>query len=549
MDRSRSLLLALALFVSTACNSTNPVAPPPPDNPGGGGTASVTVTLSSNVSRLSAGSTQGATLTVTAKTKDGSPATDPSVSLTTNLGNFGTDTSGKALQLITAPLAGGSATVSFFPGKDKGTANIVAQVGTANTKLNLPIDDPLAAPVADFTFEVSGLSVLFTDASTGSPTAWSWSFGDNKSSTAQSPMHTFPEAGSYTVSLTVTAAGGQSTKSKFVTVQAGDPLIANFDFAADGLSVLFTDKSAGTPTGWFWDFGDGKSSTAKSPSHVYSQAGTYTVELTIVNAFGVRDSTSKFVALSLGDPPVADFDAQTAGLKVLFTDASTGKPTSWSWDFGDGAGSTAQNPTHTYSQAGSFTVTLRASNAGGSSTKSKVVTVSLGDPPKAAFDAQVNGFNVVFTDQSTGKPTSWVWDFGDGAGSTAQNPSYTYARAGTYTVSLTASNVAGLSRATKLVTIASSSPPVADFCFKRNGLTVIFTDGSAQSPTSWSWDFGDCASQASTCKSTAQNPGHSYVQAGTYAVSLTVANAAGQSTRSKFVQVDELTVDSFPMCP
>ena len=544
----RLLALASAALLALACNSTNPVEPPPPAGTGGGAGA-VVVSVASDHSQLSAGATQGAVLTITARTAGGAPVADgTTVALSTNLGNFGVDATGKPIQLVQKTLAGGTATATLFAGAEMGTANVLAQVGTSVGKVNVPIVSPSAPPVADFTFEVSALSALFSDTSTGTPTAWVWDFGDGATTTKQNPMHTYAAAGTYTVSLTVTAAGGQSSKRKFVAVEAGDPLLANFSFTVSGLTVLFADSSIGTPTSWSWDFGDGKSSTARNPSHTYARAGTYTVTLTVANAFGVTDSTSDFVSPSLGSAPQADFQAQTNGLRALFTDMSTGQPSSWTWAFGDGASSSAQSPEHAYAQAGTYNVTLTVANPAGTSSKSKFVTVSLGDPPKADFAFQANGLKVNFVDQSTGNPTSWSWDFGDGATSTQQNPTHTYAKPGSYTVVLTVSNAAGSSRATKLVTLASTTPPAAAFCYQRNGLVVIFRDISTESPTAWQWNFGDCAASPSTCQSTAQNPGHTYGAAGTYAVTLTVSNAAGQGSQSRFVTVDPSTMDSSPIC-
>lgn len=545
----RLLPLAFAALLATACDSTNPVAPQDPGD--GGSSTTLTVTVASDRGQLEAGSSQAANLTITAKKKDGSPAPDGTeVALNTNLGSFGSDNSGNPVQLVRTTLAGGTATTQFFAGQTKGTANILAQAGTAVGQLNLPIVEAAAPPVADFAFEASGLSVLFEDASTGTPTAWSWDFGDGKVSTAQSPFHTYSAAGSYAVSLVVTNSSGlSSTKRKLVTVDEGDALIANFAFSANGLTVLFTDASAGSPRSYSWDFGDGGASSAKNPSHTYTQAGDYTVTLTIANAFGSTDSVSKFVTVSLGTPPVAEFQFETDGLRALFTDASTNGPTRWAWDFGDGGTSTQQNPSHTFPLGGTYNVTLTVSNDGGSSSKSKFVTVSLGTAPEASFDATPNGLNVRFTDTSKNNPTSWSWDFGDGGTSTQQNPSHTYAAAGNYTVVLTASNAAGSNSATKVITVsANANPPVANFCYRRNKLAVVFSDFSTQGPTSWKWDFGDCSTSPSTCQSTLQNPGHTYAAAGTFVVVLEVSNSAGQSSISKFVEVNTTTVDLVPIC-
>ncbi len=514
------------------------------------------VVVTSDRGQLEAGSVQGATLTVSARGKDGAQAADGTeVVLNTSLGNFGTDASGKPVQLVKRPLAGGATHVQLFPGAAAGTANILAQVGTGVGRLNLPIAVASAPPEADFLFEVSGLSVLFEDVSTGNPVGWDWDFGDGDSvSGRKTPAHTYAVAGSYTVSLTIrTANGTQATKRKFVTVAAGLPLTAAFGWEANGLTVLFNDISAGEPVVWIWDFGDGGASTERNPSHTYPRPGNYTARLTVQNQFGVSASTSKFVTPSLGDPPQPDFLFQADGLRVLFTDESKGRPTDWSWDFGDGSSSRFQNPEHLYAQPGSYSVTLTAMNSAGSASKSKFVAVSLGEAPKADFEVQVNGLSAVFIDRSTGKPTGWTWDFGACSGplcqSTEQNPIYTYSAPGNYTVILTAANSAGTSRASKVVTVSSAGPPSAGFCYQRNGRVVIFTDTSTSLPSAWQWNFGDCEAQPSTCKSGSQNPGHTYPDgAKVYAVSLTAGNTAGQTTRTHFVEVGDF-VDPGPICP
>ncbi|MEW5701530.1 MAG: S8 family serine peptidase [Candidatus Zixiibacteriota bacterium] len=167
-------------------------------------------------------------------------------------------------------------------------------------------------------------------------------------------------------------------------------------------------------------------------------------------------------------PPVAQFvGSPTSGcapLAVQFTDQSTGGPTSWSWDFGDGGTSTLQNPSHTYTGSGSFTVTLTATNAQGSDSeiKTNYIVVSTGSAPVADFvGSPLTGeapLTVYFTDLSTNSPTSWSWTFGDGGTSTAQNPSHVYTSAGTYTVALTASNSCGSDGETKTGYITVSAP-------------------------------------------------------------------------------------------
>jgi PKD repeat protein len=147
-------------------------------------------------------------------------------------------------------------------------------------------------------------------------------------------------------------------------------------------------------------------------------------------------------------PPTAAFTATpTAGLAPLtvqFTDTSTGSPTSWAWTFGDGGTSSEQNPQHTYAAPGLYTVTLNATNEYGSDEEIRTDYITVYAPVTAQFSANITGgtapLTVQFTDLSTGGPTSWLWTFGDGNTSTAQNPQHTYTTAGTHTVTLTASH-------------------------------------------------------------------------------------------------------------
>jgi len=167
---------------------------------------------------------------------------------------------------------------------------------------------------------------------------------------------------------------------------------------------------------------------------------------------------------SLPTPPVAAFTATppsgVAPLSVDFADTSTGAPTWWAWDFGDGSTSTVQSPTHMYAAAGTYLVRLTASNLGGPTTATSTVTVSppVVPLPLASFIATplsgVAPLRVDFADTSTGDPTSWVWDFGDGGTATAQSPTHTYGAAGSYVVRLSATNPGGTTTATTTVTVS-----------------------------------------------------------------------------------------------
>ncbi|MDW5554869.1 PKD domain-containing protein, partial [Methanosarcina sp.] len=201
---------------------------------------------------------------------------------------------------------------------------------------------------------------------------------------------------------------------------------------------------------------DGSKSFVENPTHKYSKAGTYTVNLTVKNAAG-SNTVTKTEHIKVTAKPAANFTSSAtsgkAPLNVKFTDTSTGTPATWKWTFGDGTSSTQQNPTHKYSKAGTYTVILTVKNAVGSNTVTKTDYIKVTEKPAANFTSSVTSgkapLTVAFNDTSTGLPTKWKWNFGDGTSSTIQNPKHRYSKAGSYTVTLTATNAAGSSTATK----------------------------------------------------------------------------------------------------
>ncbi len=166
------------------------------------------------------------------------------------------------------------------------------------------------------------------------------------------------------------------------------------DYSADQtngtspLTVKFTGTSPLTVTDWHWDFGDGSTAAEQNPSHTYTSAGSFTVNLTITTGDGTNYLTRPGYITVTGVPasiPVASFTASpTTGatpLTVTFTDASTNAPTSWAWNFGDGSSSAVQNPVYTYTTPGIFTVSLNATNAAWSNTTTKTGYISVSGNP------------------------------------------------------------------------------------------------------------------------------------------------------------------------
>ncbi len=406
------------------------------------------------------------------------------------------------------------------------------------------------APVADFSGDpVTGpapLSVQFTDTSTGVITGYQWDFGDGYNSTDSDPFHIFNYPGSYTVSLTVSNDGGSNTRTltDYINVTTTPP---EADFSANSTAgtaphhVLFTDASSGENiTQWSWTFGDGGTSDETNPVHVYQNAGKYSVSLTVGNAGGPNTLTRDEYIRVFQDIPLADFYADpTSGgepLAVQFYDTSLGAPSTWYWQFGDGGVSALQSPSHTYQNPGLYTVSLTAGSSGGINTTIKTDYISVSQQiPVADFSAYPTTgaipLTVNFTDQSSGTPTSWSWNFGDGAKSESQNPSHQYMSPGTFTVNLTVSNAHGSHSIQKEDYIVTGELPHANFTAStttpHTSEYIDFEDLSTGDPIEYLWDFGDGSTSSN------QNPWHWYQDPGNYTVSLHVTNMFGDDTEIK----------------
>ena len=274
---------------------------------------------------------------------------------------------------------------------------------------------PDAAFSASSTWGTAPLSVTFTDLSTpGSAeiTSRVWTFGDGSTSTDDNPVHVYTTAGIYSVSLTVTTADGSDTvtQSNYITVLAvttypAAAFQASTTSGSAPLSVTFTDLStpgSSSILAWSWSFGDGETSMEQNPVHVYTSNGSFTVKLTVISSSGSNTlKKTNYITVSATSSstyPTAAFSASsTLGimpLSVSFTDQSssgTAPSTSWLWSFGDGTTSTEENPTHVYTGAGSYTVSLMVTTANGSDTETKTAYITAIDASGAGCYAGYRG--------------------------------------------------------------------------------------------------------------------------------------------------------------
>ena len=435
-----------------------------------------------------------------------------------------------------------------------GTYNVSLYVTNSacynNTSLKtsyITIAEAPVQPVADFSANpVAGpspLLVQFTDTSTGTPDTWNWAFGDGNVSTEQDPAYTYGSTGLYTVSLTVSNAAGNSTKTAYDFINVTGCRDKGYFLVhsnVNGAAVLFDQTPEGVITNGTLLVEVCLNSTHFSTITVEKDG--YNPNTQEITQYPVKNQTIDIYAnlTPVVVQPVADFTAdQTTGpfpLLVQFTDTSSGSPDTWSWAFGDGNVSTEQDPAYTYGSTGLYTVSLTVSNAAGNSTKTAYDFINVtGCRDKGYFlvHSNVNGAAVLFDQTPEGLITN---------GTLLVEVCLNSTHFSTITVEKDGYNpntqeITQYPVKNQTIDIyANLTPvvvqPVADFTADQTTgpfpLLVQFTDTSSGSPDTWSWAFGDGNI------STEQDPAYTYGSTGLYTVSLTVSNAAGNSTKTAY---------------
>jgi PKD repeat protein len=307
---------------------------------------------------------------------------------------------------------------------------------TAPTPANVP-------PTADFTFSCSGLTCAFdasaSSDSDGNIVDYSWSFGDSAGTAGANASHTYLTPGTYNVTLTVTDNGSATgTATKSITLIAPNvPPTAAFTFSCTGLGCTFSGSSStdsdGAIVSYSWAFGDGATGSGVSALHMYGHSGTYSAWLTVTDDRGATTTVSKDVVVT-NIAPTAAFSVSCTGLHCTFDASGSGDTdgsiASYNWAFGDGTSGvvTTKSTTHDYPKAGSYTVTLTATDNGGASAAvskrinpislsargykqngQQKVDLSWNGPSGSSFDVYRNGAKIAtvvssaYTDNVTNK--------------------------------------------------------------------------------------------------------------------------------------------------
>ncbi len=407
-------------------------------------------------------------------------------------------------------------------------------------------------PTARFTFSCTGLTCSFDGSASSDPDGtirqYQWSFGDGYSALGTSTtQNTYAQAGTYTVRLDVTDDAGLDAASEqtvsVVGTSSNVPPTASFTFSCSGLTCHFdgsgSSDSDGTIVAYQWDFGDtyGASLSSSTIDHTYLQAGTYSVKLKVIDD-GKASTTSDPKTVTVTNvAPTARFTVScselTCSLDGTGSSDSDGTITYYSWNFGDGSplggGSTT---THTYTQKGSYSVTLTVVDNGGlNATATKTVTVGPNAPPSAAFTYSCTGLTCSFdggsSADSDGTIAGYAWDFGDGTSGSGKAVSHTYGRAASYTVTLTVTDNAGATatdakvinpisltargykqNGLQKVDLSWNGPSGASFDVYRNGTKIATAQATSYTDNinkkgSATYTYRVCASAASTCSNDA----------------------------------------------
>jgi PKD repeat protein len=403
---------------------------------------------------------------------------------------------------------------------------------------------------ASFTSNTSGLTANFTNTSTSSGTAatFSWSFGDGGVSNASNPLHTYAAAGSYTVCLIVNNNSILSpcidTICQTVTVSGvNTPCNVTLTSTVSGLSTIIVANPSPicAAATYYWSYGDGNVGTnGPTTTHTYSTAGTYTVCLYYSDTCGCVDTVCQTIT-AVGTGTNTGCTASITGADSLctgyFVNTSAVGYTSAVWYWGDGSStnSTALALSHTYTTSGTYNVFAVVSwpNSAGSlciDTAYFTINISCLPPPCVAFfSTSTTGLTANFSNLSTGGSTGIIynWTFGDGGSSNAVNPSHTYTAAGVYQVCLVmlsnSSTNPCLDSFCSWVTVTAgggSNPCNANFTYTTSLCTVTFTSTSTGNFNTGVYSFGNgtyapISALGNTC---------TYASNGIYTVCLVIAD-------------------------
>lgn len=384
--------------------------------------------------------------------------------------------------------------------------------------------------------------------------SWRWNYGDGIIETVTAPpfIHSYRNGGNYMVKLTVTDNNGCTDsyeKQSLLTIKKPVAQFRPFDTVkCSGNEIKFVCPFAETGTSYYWDFGDGSNATVQQPRHIYTAEGMYTVKLKVALQSGCADSSVQENLIRIVDPvakfTMSDSFRNCPPLIIQFNNQSV-NGIDEVWDFGDGSSTNERNPSHFYSVAGTYTVSLTVKGAGGCTSRMQRQVVVKG--PKGSLTYTPLQFcnppaDVTFT-AHTQDAVSYIWDFNDGVtnSNTDTVVTHRYNNAGNYMPRLLITDnngcrvpVTGIDTV-KLINLKAQFEFPNSITCSRDNIDFINTTTSGDNITSCHWNFGD-----GFFANNMAGAAHAYETPGTYYPSLAVTTANG--CRDTFVTTTPVVV-------
>jgi RHS repeat-associated protein len=343
---------------------------------------------------------------------------------------------------------------------------------------------PVANPGGPYTGNV-GQAISFSGSQSTAPsgetiTSYAWVFGDGATGTGVSPTHTYTTAGTFQVSLTVTDTT-DGTNSLSTTAMAfalpganaGGPYTGNVGQAISFNGSGSTTANGDAITAYAWNFGDNSTGTGATPTHAYTAAGPYAVSLTVTDTTGGTNSLST-TATAYALPTATPGGPYTGNVNQAISFNGSGSTTAngdaitaYAWSFGDGSTGTGATPTHAYTAAGPYTVSLTVTDTTGGTNSLSTTATAYALPVAMAGGSYrgTAGQAVAFNGSGSTSPvgdalTIYTWNFGDSSTGTGASPSHVYPSTGIYNVTLTVTDATGGTNfTTTLATITGQSAP------------------------------------------------------------------------------------------
>jgi gliding motility-associated-like protein len=384
------------------------------------------------------------------------------------------------------------------------------------------------------TFSNNSSMTLDDLAHNDSITHYRWNFADGTVDSVVNPLHTFTNAGTYNVRLiSYSTHGCTDTNKQNVLVYALPKPSFTVSGNCERDSVSFNNTSTATfgsliDSSYIWDFGDTVTvQYKKNPKHLFKYAGTFKVKLTATTRqadgkTGCSKDTVISVVIIPGPHSSFSWFASCFNQPVIFNNATasnTKGTIKYKWDFGDGSGDTAKNPTHTYPTVKNFKVKLVSLMPATGCNDSLSQFISVAPIPKAYFKAAntCNDNSVIFTDSSILATNyyfkSFVYDFGDGTFGTGPNTTHKYANPGVYTVKEVVTSTTNCQDSFTRV-IETYKIPTAKFGYSTTcaGIPTLFIDSTSVSDSvvRWKWTFSNIDSSIYTINDTSHNGSHIY---------------------------------------